>query len=516
MLVVIMNLYEHFKQQVATTPDAVAVQDPDGTDVTYEQLDRQVKQVAAWVDENNIEQGTRIGIYMPDHEPYLPAALGIWRAGCVATPINARFGTDQIAFVLEDAEVSCLLTSTVFEEQVNTIHEAETGVTAARTAVLDAAGTFDDESLPAASVAPAPVKRFDDDLAIVMHTSGTTGQPKGVKQTHRNIEAQVFGALRFYHIDASDTVLNPVPLFHVGGLHCTSLPSLFIGATLGILPGWDAEEWARYAETIDATCSLLISTMFVDVVNTDTTRDYSTEALRWCYYGGGSTPEPVVEEFEAAFGVDVFDFYGQTENAGVSITYDVTDTRRPGSIGTTLPMVEHRVVDLQTGEELPAKTDGELLLRGDSITPGYWEADERNTDAFTGGWLHTGDVVNVDEDGYIYYVDRVDDIIMSGGEKISPSAVEDVMQQLDAIESVAIFGTPHDRLGETVTAAIVRQESSIVEDDIAAFCKEREDLAGYERPRRYLFVDEFPRTGSGKINKVALAKQARQQFASES
>lgn len=255
--------------------------------------------------------------------------------------------------------------------------------------------------------------------------------------------------------------------------------------------------------------------MFVDVVNTDATRSYDTESLRWCYYGGGSTPEPVVEEFEDAFGVDVFDFYGQTENAGVSITYDVTDERRSGSIGTTLPIVEHTVVDLESGDDLPAGEEGELLLHGDSITPGYWEAPERNDNAFTDKWLHTGDVVREDEDSYIYYVDRVDDIIMSGGEKVSPSAVEDVLQEMEAIESVAVFGTSHDRLGETVTAAIIRQDPVVTEADIEAFCENRGDLAGYQRPRRILFVDEFPRTGSGKINKVALADQATDRFVSE-
>lgn len=407
------------------------------------------------------------------------------------------------------------MTNDAFTEQVDTIHAAEIDSSTERTAVIDTGGTFNSEALPDASAAPAPVKQFDNTLAILMHTSGTTGQPKGVKQTHRNIESQVFGALRFYHINTSDTVLNPVPLFHVGGLHCTSLPSLFICATLDILPGWDAEEWTRYAESTNATCSLLISTMFVDVVNTDATRSYDTESLRWCYCGGGSTPEPVVEEFEDAFGVDVFDFYGQTENAGVSITYDVTDERRSGSIGTTLPIVEHTVVDLESGDDLPAGEEGELLLHGDSITPGYWEAPERNDNAFTDKWLHTGDVVREDEDGYIYYVDRVDDIIMSGGEKVSPSAVEDVLQEMEAIESVAVFGTSHDRLGETVTAAIIRQNPVVTEADIEAFCENRGDLAGYQRPRRILIVDEFPRTGNGKINKVALADQATDRFVSE-
>lgn len=168
-------------------------------DITYDQMDTQAQQVAAWVAVNGFEQGQRIGIYMPDHAPYLPAALGIWRAGCVATPINARFGTDQIEFVLKDAGVSGLLTNDVFTEQVDTIHAAEIDGSTERTAVIDTGGTFNSEALPDASAAPAPDKQFDNTLAILMHTSGTTGQPKGVKQTHRNIESQVFGALRFYH-----------------------------------------------------------------------------------------------------------------------------------------------------------------------------------------------------------------------------------------------------------------------------------------------------------------------------
>ena len=332
-----MNLYEHFRQQATATPDAIAIRKPDGEDRTYAEVSDQAQQVAAWINARDFDQGERIGVYMPDHPAYLPAVLGIWRAGCVATPINARFGSDQIGYVLGDAGVTGLLTSDAFAEQTAVLHDAANDVDETRTAVIDSAGTFDGSLLPEPAEAPPTSTRFDDDPAVVMHTSGTTGQPKGVLQTHRNIEAQVYGALSFYHVDASDTVLTPVPLFHVGGLHCTSLPALFIGADLTILPDWDAEAWVRYADATDATISLLISTMFVDVVNTKATRAYETDSLRYCYYGGGSTPEPVVEEFETTFEVDVFDFYGQTENAGVSVTYKVTDDRRQGSMGTCIP-----------------------------------------------------------------------------------------------------------------------------------------------------------------------------------
>ena len=503
-----MNLYEYFRHWVKTTPGRTAIEDPEEAGLTYHDLDRQARSVAAWLDDRT-EKGDRVAVYMMDSPAYVAIALGVWRAGCVLTPVNYRFGIDEVEYVLSDVRPRVLVTDDTFANNAAEVAETIDSVEDVVRGHMDgsfAASTFSD-----AEGAPEPVIRLDGETAIVMHTSGTTGQPKGVVQTHRNVGAQVDAGITLFDLTAEDTSLAAVPMFHVGGLHGSTLMTLFTGGSVAIQPAWDAEGWAQTIESIGVTFSGLVSTMLVDVLNTEAATSYDTESLRICFYGGSPTPEPVLEQFERTFGLDaLFDYYGQTENAGVSVTYDVTDDRRPGSMGRPIPGIEARVVDLESGDDLPAGESGELLLRGDTITPRYWERPERTEEAFSNGWLHTDDVVRRDDDGYLYYLDRLDDMILSGGEKVAPSTVENVVSEMEGVEKVAVFGTPHDRLGETVTAAIVSDD--LTEEDVKAFCKSRNDLAGYKRPRRVAVVESFPRTGSQKIDKVTLAEQVVAEF----
>jgi long-chain acyl-CoA synthetase len=506
-----MNLYEYFRHWVETAPDQMAIERPDDANVTYWELDQQAKRVAEWLDERT-DEGDRVAVYMMDNPTYVAIALGVWRAGCILTPVNYRFGIEEVTYVIDDVRPSVLVTDDTF---TNNAREVAETVDAVEYVVQGHAnGTFDAKSFGNPEDAPEPPEptvRFDDDTAIVMHTSGTTGQPKGVIQTHRNIAAQVDAGIALFDLTSDDTALAAVPLFHVGGLHGSTLMSLFVGGSVAIQSAWDAESWARSVEATGATFSGLVSAMLVDVLNTEATRSYDTDSLRVCFYGGSPTPEPVLERFEETFGLDaLLDYYGQTENAGVSVTYDIADDRRPGSMGRPIPAVEAKVVDFDSGDTLPAGESGELLLRGDTITPGYWERPERTDEAFTDGWLHTDDVVRRDEDGYLYYLDRTDDMILSGGEKVAPSTVENAISGMDSVEEVAVFGTPHERLGETVTAAVIGDE--LTSEDIESFCVSRDDLAGYERPRRIAVLDSFPRTGSQKIDKVALADQVAEEF----
>ncbi|HET7323752.1 MAG TPA: class I adenylate-forming enzyme family protein, partial [Halococcus sp.] len=504
-----MNLYEYFRHWVETTPERPAIHRPDHADLTYRELDRQARSVAAWLTDHT-EEGDRVAVYMMDNPTYVAVALGTWRAGRILTPVNYRFGIEEVEYVLNDVRPRVLVTDDTFENNATEVAEAVDAVEHVIQGHAD--DVFNTDMFGDPENAPESVTQLDEGTAIVMHTSGTTGKPKGVIQTHRNVGAQVDAGIILFDLTAEDTALAAVPLFHVGGLHGSTLMSLFVGGSLGIQSAWDADGWARMVEEIDATFSGLVSAMLIDVLNTKSTQNYDTDSLRVCFYGGSPTPEPVLERFEDTFGLDaLLDYYGQTENSGVSITYDIADERRPGSMGRPILGVEARVVDLVSGDSLPAGESGELLLRGDTITPGYWERPERTEEAFSGEWLHTGDVVRRDEDGYLYYLDRLDDMILTGGEKVAPSTVENVLSGMEGIEEIAVFGSAHERLGETVTAAIVGD--GLEQRDVEAFCQSRADLAGYERPRRVVFVESFPRTGSQKIDKVALAEQVGEEFA---
>jgi len=506
-----MNLYEYFRQSKRSSSDKPAVIVPDAENISYEAVETATKRIAAWFHKQGLEVGDRVGIVLPDCPEYIPIVLGIWRLGCVATPVNTRFEREERAYVLNDVQPGGLVTAG------NAGDELIADVDALRSdayLTVDPHEWFADTDLPAAGTAPPARTRLDDEIAIIMHTSGTTGKPKGVIQTHRNISAEIEGGISKFQLTADDTGLVTVPLFHVGGMHETVLMTLFTGGGLVIQSEWDATEWARLVEQTDATWSALIPTMIVDVLGTNAALSHDTSSLRFCLYGGSATPEPIIKQFGAATGVGkMINNYGQTENAGVCVTYSVDDDRRPGAMGTPVPAVEARVVGIQTIEDVPPGEEGELLLRGDSITPGYWERPERNEELFTDGWLHTEDVVRRDEDGYFYYVDRIDDMILSGGEKISPSEVENVLQDHPDVSSVAVFGTPHKRYGEAVTAALIPVDGAEIDTKIVeTFCENRDGLAGYKKPRRIFVRDEFPQTGSHKIDKVALAEQVSAEF----
>ncbi|MDS0476946.1 AMP-binding protein [Natrinema sp. 1APR25-10V2] len=498
-----MNLCEYLINQIKRRPDAEAIlriQNGDAT-ITYSDLEKRIKRVAAWLDERGIGEDDRVAIYMPNCPAYVPLVFGIWHVGAVVSPLNTRFGVDDLAFVLEDIRPTVLFTSETLADETDDLEPRIESLE--YTTEIEHTGEF--AEFPAAAEAPPRTKRLDGDTAIIMHTSGTTGDPKGVVQTHRNIGAQVDSGISVFGLRPDDTALVAMPLFHVGGLHGPVLMSLFSGGSVAVMPGWDAEEWLHAIENTGATYTGLVPTMMVDALDTIVPEKHDTSSLRFCFFGGAPAPEPLLEEFEDTFEVDLSNYYGQTENAGVSITLDPGEKLPIGSLGRLTPAVRGKVIDIDTGEEVPSGDRGELLLRGDIITPGYWERPERNEALFTDGWLHTEDIVRQDKDGYLYYVDRKDDIIHSGGEKVPPSRVENVLQDMTGVESVAVFGTDHKRWGEAVTATVIGDD--LTEEAVKTFCESRDDLPEYMKPRRVVFVEEFPRTGSQKIDKVALAKQ---------
>ena len=497
-----MNLYERFARQARNRPERPAILDPDGEDITYGELERRAASVAASLD-GRTEPGDRVAAFMLDNPTVVAVALGAWRAGCAFTPVNYRFGPDEVAYVLDDVDPEVVVHDAVFASTASDAAE-EAGL--GDTLIQGHAGEFVADAFGDPDDAPGTVTRLDDEPAVVMHTSGTTGDPKGVVQTHRNVGSQVDAGIATYDVTAEDTAVVSVPLFHVGGFHGATLMGLFTGGSVAIHPAWGAAEWARLVEATGATISGLVPAMIVDVLGNEEAREYDTSSLRMCFYGGSPAAESTLEEFETAFDVDeLLNYYGQTEAAGLTVAGTADTPRTEGALGRPVPTVEARIVDPETGEPVSDGEDGELWLRGDSVMPRYWEASERTERAFDDGWFRSGDVVRR-EDGVLYFVDRLDDIVLSGGEKVAPSRVESALAELDGVEAAAVFGTPDDRLGEAVTAAIVGDDS-LTAEDVQAFCDDHGGLAGYEKPRRVHFVESFPRTGSQKIDKTALVER---------
>lgn len=497
-----MNIYENFARQARNRSDTAAVLNPDGDNITYSELREQAARVAAFLDERT-EPGDRVAAHMLDNTTFVAVALGAWRAGRVFTPVNYRFAVDEVAYVLNDVEPSVVVHDAVF---ASTAEAAVDGSGVEAELVQGHAGEFREEVFGNPEDAPDTTTRLDDEPAVVMHTSGTTGDPKGVLQTHRNVGSQVEAGVSTYDVTEEDTAVVSVPLFHVGGFQGATLMSLFTGGSFVVHPAWDAAEWARLIEETDATVTGLVPAMMVDALGNEEAHEHDTSSLRMSFYGGSPAAESMLDEFEDVFDVDhLLNYYGQTEACGLTVAGTPETPRAEGALGKPVQTVETRVVEPETDEDVEDGDDGELWLRGDNVMPRYWNAPERTERAFQDGWYRTGDVVRRD-DGVLYFVDRLDDIILSGGEKVAPSRVEDALSRMTGVEDVAVFGTPDERLGEKVTAAIIG-DASLTEEGVKEFCDDHPALAGYEKPRRVHLVDSFPRTGSQKINKSALADE---------
>lgn len=503
-----MNVYGQFRRIAESRSDEPAIIGSDGSEYSFWEVDQQARQVAAWLEQQGLGDGERIPVYIPDRSAYIPVVLGIWRAGCVANPVNTRFGIEELEYTLNDVRPSALITSSAFEDQIDEIVDRVEFLHHDVVIKADIDGEFPEAKFPDPEEAPETAKKLDEDPLEIMYTSGTTGKPKGVIHTHRNVSSQIEAETDLFNITASDTAITPIPLFHVGGLHGIALPTLYSGGTVVIQESWDSEQWAKLVEEHDVTFSGFIATLLVDAIHSDAAQKRDTSSLRLCVYGGSPAAKSVLEEFKDIFDVDgLMNYYGQTEVSGLSVTTNTEIEPESGLIGRPTPAVRTRIVDVETQLDVQPGEVGELLVKGDVVTPGYWNRDDLNQTYFVDGWLRTDDVAREDENGLLHYVDRADDMIISGGENVAPSAVENALSEMPDIEAIAVFGTPHERWGEVVTAAIIPASPDLSEDDVQSYWDEEVGLAGYEKPRRIVFVDEFPRTASQKIDKSQLVEQ---------
>jgi long-chain acyl-CoA synthetase len=472
-------------------PDRTAVRLDDRI-MTYEQLDRQSALVAGLLAGLGVEAGDRVALMLPNVPEFAVLYYGVLRAGAVVVPMNPLLKAREVEFYLDDSGAKL-----VFAWHA-TAGEADKGAEAASARFVPIAADTLDRLLADQASVIAVSDRADDDTAVILYTSGTTGKPKGAELTHANLRRNAaVSASTLFHLEPDDVVMGCLPLFHSFGQTCGLNAVVGSGACLTLVPRFDPGKALEVIQRDRVTVFEGVPTMYVALLNHPQRRSYAVGSLRVCVSGGAALPVEVLRGFEAAFGCIILEGYGLSETSPVASFNHPGRERKPGSIGTPIDGVEIRVVD-PVGQDVPAGSVGEIAIRGHNVMKGYWRHEQATREAIPDGWFRTGDLARQDEDGYLFIVDRKKDLIIRGGYNVYPREIEEVLYEHPAVAEAAVIGIPHATHGEEVGAAVVlKPGAEATAADLRAFCKQR--VAAYKYPRHVWLEAALPKTATGKL-----------------
>ncbi|MDZ7687170.1 MAG: AMP-binding protein [Halobacteriales archaeon] len=505
------NVARLFDETAEQHADALAVEH-HGERTTHAELSDRTAEFAGGLHELGVEPGDTVLLYMPNRPEYLVASIGALKAGVIVSPVNPQYKRRELSYQMEDSDAVAVVTHPALRPVVSQACE-ETGMEPVVITVDGSDG--DDHAFDGVRGEPTFVERGDDDLALLPYTSGTTGKPKGVRLTHGNFRAQMFSALAPPHSMEAEEMRSLIwlPLYHITGFTHTACQPLVRGGSLYLRSAvqWDGDEAMSLIEDEGITHFVGVTAMYVDIVNSDEFGERDLTSLEMAAEGGAKMSEAVQREFEETAGIDMTEGYGLTETAGATHSQSgSTYGLKHGTVGQPLRMVDAKIVD-EGGDEVPLGEEGELLLRGPSVMDGYHGMPEATEEAFTDdGYFRTGDVARRDTKNYYEIVDRKKHVIVSAGYNIYPSEVEQLLAEHDAVAETAVVGIEDERRNEVpvayvVTAPGVEAGEDVTAEELKEYCLE--NIAEYKHPREVFFVEELPRTTSGKVRKFKLEER---------
>lgn len=488
--------------------DAVALAAPSLTSLTFAALRAQIAETIEALNTVGIGVNDRVAIVLPNGPAMATAFLSI-AAGATAAPLNPAYRGDEFAFYLSDLKARALIIEASADSPALAVAaRLNIPTIALRTADERGAGAFtlDLEGLPSGS----PQRRgfgAADDIALVLHTSGTTSRPKIVPLSQRNLCASARNIGQTLRFTPADRGLCLMPLFHIHGLIAGVLAPLAAGSSVFCTPGFNAFRVFSWLEQARATWFTAVPTMHQAILARAPDKGVVIQAhpLRFIRSSSASLPPKVLAQMEAAFGAPMIESYGMTEAAHQMASNPLPPAvRKPGSVGLAAgPKI---AIMGESGTLLSAGETGEIVIRGQNVTAGYENNPEANSEAFADGWFRTGDQGFLDADGYLSITGRLKEIINRGGEKISPREVDEALMDHPAVHQAVTFAVPHDKLGEDVGAAVVlREGESATERELRDFVHAR--LADFKTPRKILFVAEIPKGATGKLQRIGLAEK---------
>ena len=468
---------------------------------TYADLHRRTDRLTGALAAMGIARGDRVALLAPNCAEYFEIQFACGRLGAIMLPLNWRLTVPELKYILGDSTPRLLIHDKGFAESARQLSEHRLEIDHE---IPD--GAYE-QALASAPPAPAPLDLTHDDIAMVMYTSGTTGHPKGAIITHGMVFWNAVNLGIPALISPHTVQLVVLPLFHTGGLNCYANPVLHAGGTIRVMRAFDPGLALDYIsdKALGITHFFGVPAPYQFMMQHPKFQGADLSRLVISGVGGAPCALAILEGWSAR-GVPLVQGWGMTETSPAGTMLDAADAiRKVGSAGKAMMHTAIRIVD-DTGKDVAAGNIGELLIKGPNITSGYWNKPQATASAFTDGWLHTGDAARLDDEGFVYIVDRWKDMYISGGENVYPAEVENVLFQLPQVADAAIIGVPNERWGEVGMAIIVRKADQLLEEaDVIRHCLGR--LAKFKVPQAVTFVDVLPRNATGKVLKRELRVQ---------
>ncbi len=503
------SLPHMFRESLARNPDRLAL--------ICEELRWSYKELACLVNRASfslsercsLRKGDRVAVLLNNCPEFVVLYLAVTSLGGIFVPLNARLKARELLPQLLKARPKILVAGQDTWAELESLEEALQGIERIYKLGLPSPGAQPLQDLLEGPDAPPPCLEHvqEEDLCSIIFTSGTTGSPKGVMITHRNVVNTAQACSRVFSSGPQDVDLIMVPLFHVTGLHTQLCKSLYLGSTTVLMRAFKAEKALEIIERERVTLSISVPTIYWLMLLSPGFQSRDLSSFRTIVYGGAPCPPELILKLQQAFpGASLINAGGLTEGTSLQYALPPEDAlRKAGSVGFPTPCTEARVVDEQ-GKDVGAGEVGELLLKGAGIARGYWEDPEETLKTFRGGWLHTGDLARMDEQGYLWLMDRKKDMIIRGGENIYSIEVENVLYAFPKTLEAAVVGVADPVFGEQVKAFVVLKEGQhSTEQEIQGFCSQF--LADYKVPRFVEILQEpLPRNPGGKVQKDLLRK----------
>jgi long-chain acyl-CoA synthetase len=502
-----MNLAKNLENAARNNPDRTAIRH-EGEHITFGELNRACNRLANGLTAAGLGPGDRCLAMLPNSIHQITLYYALAKMGAVAVPVNFLYRSFELGRIMDDARPQGFVGAEPYLAEPRKVLGRIDNAPPVRFA-LDAG---DDRQFKDLREAYADNSEFalhptrDEATFKILYTSGTTGAPKGVMLSHWNLgrNAEVLANMRG-SIHPETVVIGALPLYHVYGITSVINVSIYLGITIELFTHFDPERIVRVIEGETRTLFFGVPTMLNRLIQAASGNPPVRSSLQFCISGGASLPVEFIQRFESVFQTEIHEGYGLTE-CPVCVENPYDRETKPGSIGLPIPEFDAMVVD-EEHRPLPAGSVGELLIKGPAVMQGYWNRPEESAEALRGGWLHTGDLARMDEDGFIYIVDRKKELVIRGGFNVYPREVEEVLYQIPGVSEAAVYGVPHQDLGEEVAAVVFLDKGArLEEEDIRRYVKER--VAPYKYPRIVHIADApLPKSGSGKILKKEVKKK---------